>query len=104
MKPFKPYPFRKACRKFHYPFQRIEVEPIEPLKGSIQAESDAASTNAAFWLIHGLFWLMWYIAVCGCYFYYLIGYTVYWLICNVIMLFKGKAASSETNSENEITQ
>ena len=57
LKEFKPYSFIKACKKFHYSFHRVEVEPIDPLKGDIQIEADAASYNLTFWIIHGFFGL-----------------------------------------------
>lgn len=90
LKEFKPYSFIKACKKFHYPFHRVEVEPIDPLKGDIQIEADAASYNLTFWIIHGFFWFMWYCCVVSFYICYLALYLFYWAICNIIMFVKSK--------------
>lgn len=87
-KEFKPASLKKVLKKLHYPFQRVEVEPISPLKGSIAAEGEAAGYNLTFLLLHGIFMLGWYSAVLGAYCWYLLGYTVYWLIANLISLVK----------------
>ena len=79
VKPFKPYPLKKAMKKFHYPFH-YHVEPIDPLRGSIQAESDAFTTNIAIWCLRGPCMFIWYACVFGCWCYYVLGYAVYWLV------------------------
>lgn len=76
---YKAVPLQNVLKKFHYPFKRVEVETVGPFKGSIGAESEAASYNLTFLLIHGVFMLCWYSIVISIYIYYIFGYTIYWL-------------------------
>ena len=101
-KPFKPYSLRKAFKKFHYPFKKVEVEPIEPFKGSIAVEADCASTNLTFLLLHGLFMLIWYCIVWGIYFYYIIGYSIYWFFSSIIAMIKNRSSNAETTTETTV--
>ena len=77
---YKAVPLQNVLKKFHYPFKKVEVETVGPFKGSIGAESEAASYNLTFLLIHGIFMLCWYCTLLGIYLYYILGYTIYWLI------------------------
>lgn len=76
---YKAVPLQNVLKKFHYPFKKVEVETVGPFKGSIGAESEAASYNLTFLLIHGIFMLCWYCTLLGIYLYYILGYTIYWL-------------------------
>ena len=100
----KPNSFRAASpviilKKYHYPLVSPQVEPIDILKGNIYAEAEAAKVNLTFWLIHGLFMLFWYSAVLGAYLWYLIGYTIYWLIKYRIL--KSDARIEDTVSDSD---
>ena len=63
MKEFKPYSLLNTFKKFHYPFMPISFEPIDPLKGNIDAEAEAASMSCSFLMLHGIFMLCWYCIV-----------------------------------------
>lgn len=93
MKDFKPYSIGKALKKFRYPFSPVKVETKEQFKGDIEAESEAASYNLTFLLLHGLFMLMWYCLVLGAWFYYFIGYVIYWFISSIILNVKGNSST-----------
>lgn len=76
---FRAVPVQDVLKKYHYPFVSPQVEPIDILKGNINAEAEAATVNITFLLIHGLFMLFWYSVVLGIYLWYIMGYTIYWL-------------------------
>lgn len=94
MKEFKPYSLIDAFKKFHYPFLPVSFEPIDPLKGNMDAEAEAASMSCTFLMLHGIFMLCWYCIVFACWFYYFIGYFIYWLIASLIENSKNKTAGS----------
>ena len=70
---------KDVLKKHHYPFSSPQVEPIDDPDADLEEEAEIAKVNISFYIIHGLFMLLWYCVIIGAYLWYLIGYTIYWI-------------------------
>ncbi len=98
MKPFKPFSIKKTFAKFRYPFigdknpvNNIEFQPKYSYinENDVDYQAEVASTKLTLYLVHGLFILLWYSMVIGCYCWYFLGYCVYWAVASLFGIIKG---------------
>lgn len=82
-KEFKPYSLIELLKKYKC--------PIKVLKPSTSSLSEWT-----FALFEGLFWIGWYMCIIGGYFYYIIGYCIYWAVATIILNIK----EHKNNSHN----